>query len=63
MKWNQLIENESSQTYFKALMDYLSDSQAIIYPKKEDIFKAFELTEFDDVKVRTLTINRDKPWV
>ncbi len=51
MKWNQLIENESSQTYFKALMDYLSDSQAIIYPKKEDIFKAFELTEFDDVKV------------
>lgn len=49
--WDKFIEQEKSQDYFKTLETFLNKSDAVIYPPKEDRFKAYELTPFEDVKV------------
>ena len=51
--WNQIIKTEMSKEYFKKLNTFLDNeySEKTIYPKREDLFKAFELTDFKDVKV------------
>ncbi|MGM9985874.1 MAG: uracil-DNA glycosylase [Bacillaceae bacterium] len=51
--WKKIIEQEQDKPYFKRLMDFLETeyAQNVIYPKKEDIFKALELTDYEDVKV------------
>lgn len=52
--WQQLIETEQSKSYFKDLLSRVATKRAeggIIYPSAEDVFKAFELTPLDKVKV------------
>ena len=52
--WQQLIETEQSKVYFKDLLHRVDIKRAegvIIYPPAGDVFKAFELTPFDQVKV------------
>lgn len=51
--WNSLLENELNKPYFKNLMEFIEKErgQNVVFPKKEDVFKAFELTPFNDVKV------------
>ncbi len=51
--WKKVLEAEFSKEYFYRLKDFLSHekSEQVIYPKGNNIFKAFELTPFDDVKV------------
>ena len=51
--WNEILEKEFSKPYFKQLMSYINNEYKIktIFPKREDIFNAFNLCSFKDVKV------------
>ena len=51
--WKRIIDNERVKPYFVELKKFLLEEydNYNIYPKKGDIFKAFELTDFSNVKV------------
>lgn len=51
--WDQVLKGEYEKTYFKNLIKEVNKlyEEKIVYPKKEDLFKAFKLTDFDKVKV------------
>ena len=51
--WKRIIDEEKEKDYFKELKSFLLEEydNQIVYPKKKDIFKCFELTDFKDVKV------------
>ncbi len=52
--WKQVLKAEFSKPYFEQLVVFLKTEKAqqkTIYPKGNEIFKAFNLTPFDDVKV------------
>jgi uracil-DNA glycosylase len=52
--WLIHLNDEFEKDYMKSLKQFLVEIKKkgeIVYPKGEDIFKAFELTPFDDVKV------------
>lgn len=51
--WKQALEEEFGKDYFKQLTDFVKEEYAKgkIYPAPKNIFRAFELTPFDDVKV------------
>jgi len=53
MNWQDIIKKEQNQEYFKKLEEFLDSeySTKTIYPKRENIFKAFELTKYEDLKV------------
>lgn len=51
--WKQFIETEQEKDYYKALEVFLSEEYKnfTIYPKKEDIFRAFDLTSYENTRV------------
>ncbi len=51
--WKRIIDNERVKPYFVELKKFLLDEydNYNVYPRKGDIFKAFELTDFSNVKV------------
>lgn len=51
--WKKILKNEFSQAYFHNLVSFVKDEyqQYTCYPKGSDIFKAFDLTPFPEVKV------------
>ena len=51
--WNTFFEREKEQEYFKSLLSRLDEeyNNKIIYPEKENLFRAFKETKLDDVKV------------
>lgn len=52
--WDDVIEQEEKQTYFKTTMAYVQDARnegTVIYPQKSDVFNAFRFTALSDVKV------------
>ena len=52
--WKNALEEEFSKPYMLALKDFLKqekEQRKIIYPKSANIFKAFELTPMEKVKV------------
>lgn len=51
--WESHLQKEFKKSYFIALTDFLESEKSThtIFPKEQDVFKAFELTPFDDVKV------------
>lgn len=53
MDWNVFLEEEKKKPYFKDLWNFVLKEyrEKEIYPKKEDIFKAFDLSSFNDIKV------------
>lgn len=53
LSFKQIIANEQQKPYFQNLLLKITEqAQAnIIYPPKQDWFKAFELCEYQDVKV------------
>lgn len=53
MKWEDIIKQEQNKEYYKSLEKFIDDryKKAIVYPKKEDIFKAFDLCKYDELKV------------
>lgn len=53
MTWQELIKEEEKKEYFKELKKFVFSQyeNKECSPSKENIFKAFELTPFDNVKV------------
>lgn len=52
--WNEILGPELEKPYFQNIISTvktLRTSGKEIYPPKHDIFRAFELTPFDDIKV------------
>jgi len=51
--WYEHIKEEFEKEYFKNLIKFLNKENKVktIFPKKEDLFKCFELTEFNNLKV------------
>lgn len=52
--WNKVLQHELSKPYMQNLLDFLRDEKTAgrkLYPESENIFKAFELTPFYEVKV------------
>ena len=51
--WKALLVEEFDKPYFKDLVDFVKTeyTQHTCYPKGKDIFKAFDLCSFDDLKV------------
>ena len=52
--WKEVLSDEFEKPYFREMVAYLhqrKEQGAVIYPRGKDIFKAFELTPFDHVKV------------
>ena len=52
-EWNEILESEYKKRYFLDLMSFVNSEyeNKIIFPKKEDIFNAFNYCSFNDVKV------------
>jgi uracil-DNA glycosylase len=52
-KWQEIIERESKKDYFIHLNDYLNkqSKNKNIFPPINEIYRAFKLTPFNDVKV------------
>ena len=51
--WDQVLKDEYEKPYFKELIKSVNEeySKEICYPEKENIFRAFKLTPYKDVKV------------
>lgn len=53
-KWKQIFQQEILQPYFDRILDRLAQCDAqgyTVYPSKNQIFKAFSLTDWADLKV------------
>lgn len=54
LEWKDVIGEQKSQTYFQNLMNFILTERkrgVIIYPEQHDIFNAFSITPFSEVKV------------
>ncbi|WP_371376377.1 uracil-DNA glycosylase [Thalassotalea aquiviva] len=54
MNWQQLLDAEQQQNYFIAMQAHIKAQRAqgvAVYPPSEEVFRAFELTPFDEVKI------------
>lgn len=51
--WEEIFKKEKEKIYYKELEEkYLkSYEETVVYPNKDNIFKAFELTSFADIKI------------
>ncbi|MEG0561710.1 MAG: uracil-DNA glycosylase [Cetobacterium sp.] len=51
--WDDILKNEVEKSYFLEMKEFLKKeySEKIIYPPKKEIFTAFQLTPYKDVKV------------
>lgn len=55
--WHEVLKDEFEKPYFKSLVAFLKAEKQqgkVIYPEGKNIFRAFELTPFDQVKVLLL---------
>jgi uracil-DNA glycosylase len=54
LSWADLLKEEKQKEYFKNIVSFLNSERRsgnVIFPKKENIFNAFTLTPFEDIKV------------
>ena len=53
MDWKTIINQEQQKEYYKELQSFIDTQYETtkIYPKKENIFKAFELCPYENLKV------------
>lgn len=54
MEYKDIIKIEKEKKYFKEIISFLDDldnKRIIYYPERKNIFKAFELTTFENTKV------------
>lgn len=53
MTWKNIIENEQQKPYYGKLKEEIDKryENSIVFPEKQNIFKAFSLTKFEDLKV------------
>ncbi|MEV9616916.1 uracil-DNA glycosylase [Aliarcobacter butzleri] len=56
MNWKDIIENEQQKPYYGKLKEEIDKryENSIVFPEKQNIFKAFSLTKFEDLKVAIL---------
>lgn len=57
--WKKVLEEEFGKEYFKQLREFVKQEykNAIVFPAPKNIFRAFELTPFD--KVRVVILGQD----
>ena len=57
--WRKNLESEFEEPYFKELTDFIHEEykRAIVYPNPKHIFRAFDETSFD--KVRVVILGQD----
>ena len=54
MNWQNFLAEEKQKPYFKQILSFLESGRLqgkTIFPAKEDIFNAFDLTQFENLKV------------
>ena len=53
MTWKDIIENEQQKPYYEKLKEEIDKryENSIVFPEKQNIFKAFSMTKFEDLKV------------
>ncbi|MDA9556394.1 uracil-DNA glycosylase [Vibrio sp.] len=54
LSWHDIIGDESQQPYFQETLSFIKDERVqgkVIYPPEVDVFNAFKLTEFSEIKV------------
>ena len=53
MNWQTIIKEEQQKDYYIKLKKFIDKryEETTVYPKKENIFKAFELCSYEDLKV------------
>jgi uracil-DNA glycosylase len=53
MTWKDIIENEQQKAYYGKLKEELDKryKNSMVFPEKQNIFKAFSLTKLDNLKV------------
>ncbi|MDX4035138.1 uracil-DNA glycosylase [Aliarcobacter skirrowii] len=53
MTWKDIIENEQQKPYYEKLKEEIDKryENSIVFPEKQNIFKAFYLTKLDNLKV------------
>lgn len=51
--WQMVLADETAKPYFKDLIEFVNYERenSTVYPPEEDVFRAFELTPFEQVKV------------
>ena len=51
--WDLILHDELQKSYFKYIKDYIKEERLskTIYPPAQDLFNAFKLTDFNDIKV------------
>lgn len=49
--WDIILKEEFEKEYFKKITTFLENTKGVVFPKKENFFKALELTPLDKVKV------------
>ena len=51
--WEELMQQEFKKPYYKELQKYLKEARRKnnVYPKEEDVFRAFNLTSYNNLKV------------
>lgn len=51
--WDLVLHDEMQKSYFKYIRDYIKEERLskTIYPPAQDLFNAFKLTDFNDIKV------------
>ncbi|MCK8059384.1 MULTISPECIES: uracil-DNA glycosylase [unclassified Fusibacter] len=51
--WHELLKDEMKKDYFLNLIENVDRAydEGVVYPPKEAVFRAFELTDYEDVKV------------
>lgn len=59
MSWDNFISEEIKKDYFKKIDNFLKEDSKkyTIFPRKENIFKAFEYCKFDNVKILLLGLD------
>ena len=53
MKWSEIFHDITSRHDFQAMHDFLEKEYTtqIVYPDRKNIYQAFELTPFENIKV------------
>lgn len=51
--WDEVLHDEMKKSYFKYIKDFVKEERLnkTIYPPAKDLFNAFKLTDFKDIKV------------
>ena len=51
--WDEVLHDEMQKSYFKYIKDFIKEERLskTIYPPAKDLFNAFKLTDFNDIKV------------